>query len=108
LTEKWDLGYWERLSGAVTEGGHGGPCPPPLLRPVGKLSMLSEIVKVVEGGGGGFKMSSSGKNFVLSENVFGLSEKYCPCPPPPLKKYGTHGATGVTATNVEMGKPIPL
>ena len=34
-----------------------------MLRPVGKLSMLSEIVKVVDGGGGGgrFKMSSSGK-----------------------------------------------
>jgi hypothetical protein len=34
---------------------------PLLLRPVGKLSMLSEIVKLVDGGGGErFKMSSSG------------------------------------------------
>ena len=35
-------------------GGRGGGMPPTLLlRPVGKLSMLSEIVKVVDGGGGG-------------------------------------------------------
>ncbi len=34
-------------------GGQGGPHL--LLRPVGKLSMLSEIVKVVGGGGGELK-----------------------------------------------------
>ena len=36
-------------------GGQGGHAPL-LLRPVGKLSMLSEIVKVVDGGGGGVKI----------------------------------------------------
>ena len=36
-------------SGAVAGGGQA--MPPLLLRPVGKLSMLSEIVKVVDGGG---------------------------------------------------------
>jgi hypothetical protein len=35
-------------------GGPGGGMAPLLLRPVGKLSMLSEIVKVVDGGGGAF------------------------------------------------------
>ena len=35
-----------------SDSGAGGHGHPPLLRPVGKLSMLSEIVKVVDGGGG--------------------------------------------------------
>ena len=35
------------ISGAVAGGGQGGPWHPLLLRPVGKLSMLSEIVKVL-------------------------------------------------------------
>ena len=30
--------------------------------------------------------------FGLSEKIFGLLEKYCPCPPP-KKKHGTHGTT---------------
>ena len=32
-----------------------------------------------------FKMLSFGKFFGLSEKIFGLSEKYCPCPPPQKK-----------------------
>ncbi len=72
-------------------GARGGPWPPLWLRPVGKLSMLSEIVKVVDRGGGRFKMLSSGKFFGLSEKIFGLPEKYCPWP---LLKHWSHGATG--------------
>jgi hypothetical protein len=43
-----------------------------------------------EGEWGRFKMSPSGKFFGLSEIFFGLSEKYCPCPPPapPQKNMG--------------------
>jgi hypothetical protein len=37
---------------------------------------------------------------VINENVFGLSEKYCPCPPPPLKKHGFHGATDIIAPRI--------
>ncbi len=76
----------------MVPGGGGGPGGGLLLRPVGKLSMLSEIVKVVDGGGGGggrFKMLS-GKFFGLSEKYFGLPEKYCPWPP---LKHWSHGAT---------------
>ena len=64
--------------------------------------MLSEIVKVVDGGGGGgvrFKMLSSGKFFGLSEKIFGLPEKYCPWPP---LKHWSHGATA--DRNVRSGK----
>ena len=71
--------------------------PPYCLRPVGKLSMLSEIVgklsmlseivKVVDGGGGGggdedLKCCRPENFFGLSETFFGLSEKHCPWPPP--------------------------
>jgi hypothetical protein len=31
-------------------------------------------------------MLSSGKMLDFSETFFGLSGKYCPCPPPPKKK----------------------
>ena len=87
-------------------GGAGGAMAPPLLlRPVGKLSMLSEIVKVVDGGGGGgegrFKMLSSGKFFGLSEKIFGLPEKYCPWPP---LKHWSHGATGIIIYAKTIGR----
>ena len=95
-------------------GARGGPWLPLLLRPVGKLSMLSEIVgklsmlseivgtlsmlseivKVVDGRGrGGGEEGGEGRggvaedlkccpeNFlVCRKKIFGLSEKYCPCP----------------------------
>jgi hypothetical protein len=88
-------------SGAVA----GGAMAPLLLRPVGKLSMLSEIVgklsmlseivKDVDGGWGGgwrFKMLSSGKNFGLSEKFlvcrknFSVCRKRTALAPPPQKK----------------------
>jgi hypothetical protein len=75
--------------------------------------MLSEIVKVVVRKNVWFV----GKLFGLSEKNFGLSEKYCPWPPPPKKKHGTHSATvfnkyktfsvliyTVISTRVEIGK----
>ena len=79
-------------------GGPGGAWPSLLLRPVGKLSMLSEIVKVVDGGGGKDLKCCRPENFFdFSEKFFGLLEKYCPWP---LQKHGSHGATGRAAVRL--------
>ena len=55
--------------------GLSGKFSPLLLRPVGRLSLLSENVKVVDGGGWYLFKMLSGKFFGLSENFYGLSEK---------------------------------
>jgi hypothetical protein len=48
-----------------------GPWLPLLLRPVGKLSMLSEIVKVVDGeGGGGDLKYCRPENFLVCRKNF--------------------------------------
>ena len=82
--------YCVEFSGAVAGMG---PCPPivetrrKVVHAVGNCQSCRR-----RGGGGKFKMLSSGKIFGLSEKFSGLSEKYCPCPP--RKKHGSHGATG--------------
>ena len=47
-----------------------GPWLPLLLRPVGKLSMLSEIVKVVDGEGGGDLKYCRPENFLVCRKNF--------------------------------------
>jgi hypothetical protein len=51
--------------------------------------MLSEIVKVVDRGGGGFKMWSSD---LVCRKIFSVCRKSTAFGPP--KKHGSHGATG--------------
>jgi hypothetical protein len=46
-----------------------------------------KLSKMSTGAGWRFKMLSSGIIFGLSEKMFGLSEKYCPWPPPPKKTW---------------------
>ena len=59
------------FSGAVA-GGDRGAMPPVLLRPFGKLSLLSKIVKVVDGGSEDLKCCRPENFFGLSEKFFGL------------------------------------
>ena len=87
-------------SGAVA----GGPWLPLLLRPVGKLSMLSEIVgklsmlseivKVVDGRGGGAEdLKCCPENFLVCRKKISVCRKSTALAPPPKKKHGSHGAT---------------
>ena len=105
---------WHRGRGA--RGGQGGPWLPLLLRPVGKLSMLSEIVgklsmlsevvgklsllseivKVVDGRGGGVAedLKCCPENFLVCRKKFSVCRKSTILAPhPPKKKHGSHGAT---------------
>jgi hypothetical protein len=87
LTEKWDLGYWERLSGAVAERGHGGPCPPPPI-----VETRRKIVKFVEGrGSGGDLKCRRPENFLVCRKFFSVCRKstaLAPPPAPPQKNMG--------------------
>ena len=108
---------WRRGRGA--RGGQGGPWLPLLLRPVGKLSMLSEIVgklsmlseivgtlsmlseivKVVDGRGGGVveDLKCCPEKFLVCRKKFSVCRKSTALAPPPkknpIKKHGSHGAT---------------
>ena len=75
------------FSGAVAGGARGGHGPPYCRDPSENCQCcrkLSEIVKVVGGGGGGEDLKCfRPENFlVCRKKIFGLSEKYCPWPPP--------------------------
>ena len=95
-----------------------GPWLPLLLRPVGKLSMLSEIVgklsmlseivKVVDGRGGGGSVAEDLKccpeKFLVSRKKFSVCRKSTALAPPPPKKkppkkHGSHGATACLLNN---------
>jgi hypothetical protein len=73
-------------SGAVTGGGAGGHVPPYCWDPSENCECCRKLPKLSTGGR--FKMLSSGKIFDFSETFFGLSGKYCPCPPPQKKPMG--------------------
>ena len=80
-------------------GGQGGPWLPLLVRPVGKLlmlseivgklSMLSEIVKVVDGRGGGGvaeDLKCCPENVLVCRKKFSVCRKSTALAPPPKKK----------------------
>ena len=63
--------------------------PPLLLRPVGRLSLLSENVKVVDGGGGGIYLKCCPENFLVCRKIFTVCRKSnAHVPPPPKKNKG--------------------
>ena len=79
-------------------GGKGGPWPPLLLRPVGKLPMLSEIVGNCQGcrklsklstGGGGVKdlKCCRPENFLVCRKKISVCRKSTALGPPPKKKH---------------------
>ena len=82
---------WNTRPVAPWPGG-AMPPPPPIVETRRKIVNVVGNCQSCGRGGGRSKMLSSGKFFGLSEKIFGLPEKYCPCPPPPLKHW-SHSAT---------------